>query len=370
MSSTFGNNIKITVFGQSHSAAIGCTVDGLPAGVRISVRELEAFMRRRAPGNSTYSTTRKEADKPEFLCGVLPDKNDLDILVTCGAPLTAIIRNSDTRSSDYSQISEIPRPAHADFAARIKYGGYEDIRGGGHFSGRLTAPLCIIGGILIQELKRRGISVGAHIMSVGNITDRAYDPVKLTSDDLTAASNGDFPVIDKLAGQLMKDVIEECRKELDSIGGTVECGVAGLPAGVGSPMFGSIESRISEAVFAVPAVKGIEFGRGFAASEMRGSENNDPFYSENGMIKTKTNNHGGILGGISSGMPVIFRAAFKPTPSIAKAQDSVLYESGENTVLEIKGRHDPCVVPRAVPVIEAVTATVIFDMLLDSPAHM
>ena len=370
MSSTFGKNLRITVFGQSHSAAIGCTVDGLPAGIKIDLRELEAFMQRRAPGSSRYSTARKEADKPEFLCGVLPDADDPDVLVTCGAPLTAIIRNSDAHSSDYSQIAETPRPGHADFAARVKYGGYEDVRGGGHFSGRLTAPLCIIGGILVQELKRRGISVGAHIMSVGNIADRAYDPVNLTASDLSAAANGDFPVIDKLAGQLMKDVIDECRAELDSVGGMVECGVVGLPAGIGSPMFGSVESRIAEAVFAVPAVKGIEFGRGFAASELKGSENNDPFYSENGVIKTKTNNHGGVLGGISSGMPLIFRTAFKPTPSIAKAQDSVLYENGRNTVLEIKGRHDPCVVPRAVPVIEAVTAAVIFDMLLDSPAYL
>ena len=370
MSSEFGKNIRVTVFGQSHSRAIGCTVDGLPAGIEFDLEELGAFLQRRAPGGTMPSTKRTEADIPEFLCGVLPGK-DGKTLVTCGAPLTAIIYNKDARSSDYSQISDVPRPSHADFAARVAYGGFEDIRGGGHFSGRLTAPLCIIGGILKQELRRRGIAAGTHIRSIGKIEDIPFDPVNINAEALGKLERSGRPTLDPEAWEDMKTLIENCRRELDSVGGVIECAIAGLEPGLGSPMTGSVESRLSSAVFAIPAVKGIEFGSGFAGSSRLGSENNDGFrVSSDGMIVTEKNDHGGILGGITSGMPVIFRTAFKPTPSIAKKQESISYSEMKNRTLEIKGRHDPCVVPRALPVIEAVSAITVFDLLLDHKKHI
>jgi len=365
MSSVFGKNIKVSVFGQSHSEAIGCTIDTLPAGYAIDRAMLARFIARRAPGQSAYTTPRKESDLPEFICGLLPDEQNEDILVTCGAPLTAIIRNSDKRSSDYSKMRDVPRPSHADYAAHVAYRGFEDVRGGGHFSGRLTAPLTVAGGICLQILEQKGIYVGAHLISVGDIKDREFDPVNVTKEELGQAANSSFPTLDEGAGERMKALIDECRGELDSVGGVIECAIVGLPAGVGSPMFDSLESRMASAIFAVPAVKGIEFGSGFYGSTLKGSLNNDPFTVNDGKVTSLTNNHGGILGGISSGMPVIFRAAFKPTPSIARAQNSFSYSTGENCGLEIAGRHDPCVAVRAVPVIEAVAAAVVLDALLD-----
>lgn len=365
MSSIYGKNFKISIFGQSHSKAIGCTVDTLPAGSVIDTAELYAFMSRRAPGKDRYSTARKETDMPDFICGVLPKDGEDGKLVTCGAPLTVIIKNDDTRSSDYSKMQDIPRPSHADYSAHIAFGGYEDVRGGGHFSARLTAPLCAAGGICKQILEQKGIFIGAHLASVGDIKDRPFDAVNVTEKELYTAANSDFPALDEAAGERMKELIALCRSELDSVGGVVECAVVGLPAGVGSPLFDSLESRISSAVFAVPAVKGVEFGSGFDGSSLRASRNNDPFRMSDGTVTTSTNNHGGILGGISSGMPIIFRAAFKPTPSIARQQESVSYSSGKNAELEIVGRHDPCVAARAVPVVEAVAAIVILDALLD-----
>ena len=331
MSSTFGKNIKISIWGQSHSAAIGVTVDGLPAGVKIDTERLGEFLARRAPGQGKHTTARKEADTPEFLSGVVDN-------ITCGAPLTAVIRNTDCRSGDYAAIADIPRPGHADYTAHIKYGGYQDVRGGGHFSGRLTAPLCIAGGICLQLLEEKGITVSAEIKSVGKVSG--------TYEEMLAE-------------------IEKARMACDSVGGVIECRINGMPVGVGDPMFDGIENNIAKAVFAIPAIKGIEFGAGFEAATMYGSQNNDPYRIENGNISTVTNNHGGILGGISSGEEIVFRVAVKPTPSILKPQNSISLSKGENTELQIVGRHDPCIVPRALPCIEAAAAIAIYDLMLD-----
>lgn len=361
MSSTYGKNIKVSVFGQSHSAAIGVNIDGLPAGERIDTEELMRFMSRRAPGNAAHSTKRKEPDVPEILCGAVDS-------VTCGAPLCAVIRNTDQRSSDYNNILETPRPAHADFAAEVRFGGYQDIRGGGHFSGRLTAPLCIAGGICLQILRRRGITIAAHIASIAGVKDTPFDPVAFDETAAKSLEGKAFPTLNDEAGVKMSEAIEAARLDADSVGGVIECAVAGLPAGIGAPMFDGMENRIAAALFAVPAVKGVEFGAGFAAALMRGSENNDPFTVEDGKVKTSTNNHGGILGGITSGMPVIVRAAFKPTPSIGKAQQSVNVKTLAPESLTVRGRHDPCVVVRAVPVVEAVCAIAVLDAMMDAPA--
>ncbi len=332
MSSTFGKNIKISIWGQSHSAAIGVTVDGLPAGFKIDENKLGEFLARRAPGQGKHTTSRKEADTPEILSGVVDG-------VTCGAPLSALIRNTDCRSGDYSNIADIPRPGHADYTAQIKYSGYQDVRGGGHFSGRLTAPLCIAGGICLQILEEKGIRVSAEIKSIGK--------VKGTLDEMYAE-------------------IEKARMACDSVGGVIECRIAGVPAGVGDPMFDGIENRIAKAVFGIPAVKGIEFGRGFEAATMYGSEHNDPYRVNDGKITPVTNNHGGILGGISSGEDIVFRVAVKPTASILKSQESVSLSRLENAELKIVGRHDPCIVPRALPCVEAAAAIAIYDLMLDA----
>ncbi|MGN0660981.1 MAG: chorismate synthase [Oscillospiraceae bacterium] len=358
MGSTIGKNFKISIFGQSHSKAIGVTVDGLPAGIAVDTDELAAFMTRRAPGRNEFSTKRSEKDAPEFLSGLVNGR-------TCGAPLTAVIYNSDTRSGDYKNIADIPRPAHADFCAQMKYHGFQDVAGGGHFSGRLTAPLCIAGGIALQALRAEGIEIGAHISSIGKICGKRFDPVCVTAEELDAVRKKDFPVIDDEAGESMKELISLARNNLDSVGGTIECAVIGLPVGLGDPMFEGLENKISQAVFGIPAVKGIEFGRGFESAQLFGSENNDEFYMNGEEIKTRTNNHGGILGGISSGMPLIFRAAIKPTPSISQPQKSVSLSRREDAELVIKGRHDPCIVQRAVPCMEAAAAVAVYDAFLE-----
>lgn len=349
MASTYGQNIRVTVFGQSHSPAIGMTMEGIPAGESIDFAELEAFLARRAPGQNAYSTARKEPDRPEFLCGFTEN-------VTCGTPITAIIRNTDTRSQDYANLKTVPRPGHADYTASVKYGGKQDAAGGGHFSGRLTAPLCIAGGICKQLLEKEGIRVIARIASIGGIRDNGA---------LTEAVIGkDFPVMDDAQGEKMKARIAEVKADGDSVGGTVACAVLGLPAGLGDPMFDGMENRIAQIVFGIPAVKGLEFGAGFAVADMLGSESNDRFTVADGAVKTETNNCGGILGGITNGMPLTFTVAFKPTPSIAKPQQSVDLTTKEVTELVIHGRHDPCIVPRAVPVVEAAAAIAVYDALL------
>ena len=357
MSSEFGNLLHVSVFGQSHGRAIGVVVDGLPAGEAIDLAELQAFLDRRRPGKSALSTARKEGDVPTFLSG-------LENGHTCGAPLCAVIENSDQHSADYGGLTDTPRPGHADFTAAVKWGGAADMRGGGHFSGRLTAPLCIAGGIAKQILARRGIFVGAHLSEVAGIPDAAF-PLHPTPELLNSLAAKDFPVLDEEAGARMQQAILEARQEGDSVGGIVECAAIGLPAGLGEPMFGGVENRLAAALFGIPAVKGVEFGAGFAAARLRGSENNDPFTMNHGRVETVSNHAGGILGGITSGMPVIVRAALKPTPSIARPQQTVSLQAGEETQLQIRGRHDPCIAHRAVPVVEAVTAAVLLDLLLE-----
>ena len=358
MGSTFEGNIKISIFGQSHSGGIGVVIDGLPTGERIDMDALRAFLGRRAPGQNAWSTPRKEADLPEFLGGLVDD-------TTCGAPLAAVIRNTNTRSGDYANLRDIPRPGHADYTAQVKYGGFQDVAGGGHFSGRLTAPLCIAGGICLQILAHRGIEIGAHLACVGGAEDALFDLVNLDAATLHLPGEKPFPVLDDAAGERMRAEIQSAREALDSVGGVIECAAIGVPAGLGDPMFDGMENRIARVAFAIPAIKGIEFGAGFGVGSMRGSENNDPYYMNEGHVRTRTNHAGGILGGITSGMPLIFRVAVKPTPSIARPQQSVSLSRGEDTPLEIQGRHDPCIAPRAVPCVESALAIALTDALLE-----
>ena len=357
MSSTYGQMLRVAIFGQSHAPGIGVTIDGLPAGLPIDLDALARFTARRAPGKQPYATTRREADLPEFLCGVVNGH-------TCGAPLTAIIRNTNTRSGDYSELRDKPRPAHADYTAQIKYGGWQDVAGGGHFSGRLTAPLCIAGGICLQLLQRLGISVAAHIAAVGEVQDRAFDPMGESPEVIARLNTADFAVIDAEAEQKMRACIENARARADSVGGIVECMVQGVPAGLGDPMFDGLENRLAHILFGIPAVKGVAFGNGFEAAALTGSQNNDAWCMQNGAVRTASNRHGGILGGISSGMPIVFRAAFKPTPSIGQEQQTVSLSEGCNTALTVHGRHDPCIVPRAVPCVEAAAAIALVDAWL------
>ncbi|WP_418725955.1 chorismate synthase [Dysosmobacter sp.] len=357
MSSEFGHLLKISVFGQSHGTAIGVVVDGLPAGEAVDLTELQAFLDRRKPGKNPLSTARKEADAPTFLSG-------LENGMTCGAPLCAVIQNGDQHSGDYAGLTDTPRPGHADYTAGIKWGGHADMRGGGHFSGRLTAPLCIAGGIAKQILARRGVFVGAHLKEVAGIPDAPF-PLRPSAELFQEVAAKAFPVLDDGAGERMRAAILAAREDLDSVGGIVECAATGLPAGLGDPMFDGVENRLAEALFGIPAVKGLEFGAGFDAARLRGSENNDPFVLDHGAVAAESNRAGGILGGITTGMPLLLRAAFKPTPSIARPQRTVRLSTMEETDLEIRGRHDPCIAHRAVPVVEAVTAAVLLDLLLE-----
>ena len=357
MSSEFGHLLKISVFGQSHGKAIGVVVDGLPAGEIIDLEELNAFLARRKPGKSPLSTARKESDTPIFLSG-------LENGVTCGAPLCAVIENGDQHSSDYSELRDKPRPGHADYTAYVKWRDQADMRGGGHFSGRLTAPLCVAGGIAKQILARRGVYVGAHLASVGTESDTPF-PLRPGRELFEAVAAKAFPVIDDGAGERMQAAILAAKQDGDSVGGVIECAATGMPAGLGDPMFGGVENRLASALFGIPAVKGVEFGDGFAAARAHGSENNDPFIMEGGRVAAETNHAGGILGGITSGMPIVLRTAMKPTPSIARPQRTVSLSAGAGTELVIHGRHDPCIAHRAVPVVEAVTAAVLLDLLLE-----
>ncbi len=353
MPNTYGNNLKLKIYGGSHDEKIGVILSGLPAGETVDNDELQTFLSRRAPGQNDYSTKRREPDIPVFLSGIRDGVTDGDLL-------EAVIYNTNQRSGDYESLRNIPRPSHADYAAVMKYGYKVDLRGGGRYSGRLTAPMCIAGGICLQILRRRGIEIKAHIYSISHVKDRPFTPTAPDEQVLF-----DFPVIDRDAGERMKKEIEKARLDCDSVGGVVECAITGLLPGLGEHMFDGIEGRISSIIFGIPAVKGIEFGLGFGSSALRGSQNNDPFFTDGENVYTKTNNCGGILGGMSDGMPIIFRAAFKPTPSIAKEQDSVSLSDMKNVKLKIGGRHDPCVVPRAVPVVEAAAAIAILDIILD-----
>jgi len=324
-----GDSIRVTLFGASHGAAVGVTLDGLPAGQRVDFARLRAFLARRAPGGA-LSTARRETDEPEFLSGLTGD-------VTDGTPLTAIIRNTDARSADYAALGRVPRPGHADFAAWMKYGDAYDRAGGGPFSGRMTAPLCVAGGICLQLLERAGVTVRARAAEIGGETESAA----------------------------MERAILDAKRDGDSVGGVAECVIEGAEAGLGGAAFDGLESRLAAAVFGIPAVKGVEFGAGFAAARLRGSENNDAFAVDNGAVVTKTNRCGGILGGISTGMPIVFRAAFKPTPSIAREQESVDLDTMRPVSLRVGGRHDPCVVLRALPAVESCAAIVMYDALLE-----
>lgn len=363
MNNTFGNELKLSVFGQSHSEAIGFSLGAFPAGVPIDMEALGAFMARRSPGKNEYSTARREKDALKFLSGILDGR-------TCGAPIAAIIMNTDVRKSDYDELKNIPRPGHADLTACIKYGGFNDKSGGGAFSGRLTAPICAAGGLCIQLLKLKGIEFFAHIKSIHGIFDE-----KLSYEGARAAAGKAFPTISDEAGERMRLEIADALKKNDSVGGIIECMITGVPAGVGEPMFDGMENRISQAVFAIPAVKGIEFGAGFEVAKMYGSQNNDEFYWEAPKggwrgksaraVRTRSNNSGGILGGITDGMPIVFSVAIKPTPSIGIAQKSVDLASGRDVTLEIHGRHDPAIVPRAVPCIEAAAALALTDALIE-----
>ena len=353
---SFGTLFRITLWGESHGPQIGVTLDGVPAGLPLDIPDFEADLARRRSG-AKGTTPRQENDLPQIVSGLYKGH-------TTGAPLTLVFENANTRSGDYDNLLTQPRPSHADRTAAVKFEGWNDPRGGGHFSGRLTAPLCIAGGIAKQILSRRGVYVGAHLQSVGTVADALF-PLQPTKELFDAVAAKPFPVLNDQAGERMQALILEARKNLDSVGGVVECAATGLPAGLGEPMFGGVENRLAAALFGIPAVKGVEFGDGFAAARSRGSENNDPFVMEDGRVQTETNHAGGILGGITSGMPIVLRTAMKPTPSIAHPQRTVSLSAGENAELVIHGRHDPCIAHRAVPVVEAVTAAVLLDLLLE-----
>ena len=353
MSSTYGENLKLSIFGQSHGPAIGMVLDGIPAGLSVDEEKLQAFLDRRAPGQGDWSTPRKEADKPEFLGGILDG-------FTCGAPIAAVIHNTNTRSGDYDNLKHCPRPGHADYTAQIKYGGFQDAAGGGHFSGRLTAPLCIAGGLCMQWLEEMGIRIGAHIAQIGLMEAEYFGLMNPQLNKIGAV----FPTLSAESAQIMQETIAKARAEGESVGGIIECAITGLPAGIGEPMFGGVESKIAQIVYGIPAVKALEFGQGNAFAIACGSLANDPYTVEDGEIKPLSNNCGGILGGITNGMPVVFNVTLKPTPSIAQPQQTVDLRTGEVTTIRVKGRHDPCIVPRAVPVVEAAAAIAIYDLIL------
>lgn len=356
MSGMWGSKIKLSIFGESHGNAIGITIDGLPAGFSIDMDKIMMEMSRRAPGKSSLSTPRKESDIPEILSGYFEGK-------TTGTPLCAIIRNSNTKSKDYSKLKDVMRPGHADYTGAVRYKGFNDYRGGGHFSGRITAPLVFAGAICKQILEVKGIIVSAHINSIGKIKDCSFLEGDISDELLNSFKEKELPLINTKLEDEMRQEILSARSSGDSIGGTIECAILGVSPGIGDPFFDSVESTLAHLMFSVPAVKGIEFGKGFDISKMRGSEANDEYYLENGNIKTKTNNNGGILGGITNGMPIIFNVAIKPTASIFKEQNAVNIVTMEETTLCIEGRHDPCIVQRALPVIEAVAAIGITELM-------
>ena len=360
MSSSYGHSLRVSIFGQSHSPAIGCTLEGLPAGIPVDLETLQHFLDRRAPGRAKVSTSRVEADTPEVLSGLTNGH-------TNGAPLAAIIRNTNTRSGDYRELRAKPRPGHADYPARVKYGNWHDVAGGGHFSGRLTAPLCIAGGIALQALTLMGIEIVAHIAALGpeGIADEGLNALSLDEAQLAALRTHAFPCISTDAATRMEQAILDAKADLDSIGGIIECAAYGMPAGAGDPMFDGIENRIAQIAFGIPAVKGVDFGAGFAAAFLTGSDNNDPYRMEADTIHPLSNNAGGMLGGITTGAPIIWQMAVKPTPSIGREQQTVDMDRGDNAALRVQGRHDPCIVPRAVPVAEAACAIALLDALLD-----
>ena len=356
MSSINLKKLKLTVYGKSHADYIGFRLDGIPAGFTINFDEINAFCRRRTPSDAVYSTKRREDDRPTFISGIKDGK-------TTGETIEAIIENRDAVSSDYETVKDVPRPSHADYVAYVKYGKDRDYRGGGEFSGRMTAPLCVAGAICLQYLQKYGVKIISHVSSAGKIKDKPFD----LSDPLSSGTIlSDFPVLSESAKKQMLEEIKNASDRGDSVGGTIETAVIGLKAGIGGPGFDSLEGKLSEMIFGVPAVRAIEFGNGTGISEMRGSEANDPFEVSNGKIITKTNNSGGINGGISNGMPIVFKVFMRPTPSISVEQDSISLSERVNKKLKLTGRHDPCLTVRALPAIESAAAVAVLDSLLDN----
>ena len=358
MASSIGKQFHCSIFGESHGQMIGVEIDGVPPGEAIDENELAQFMARRAPGNSQYTTKRKEPDQVHFACGLMNG-------VTTGFPLMAYIENTNQHSKDYSNLLDHPRPSHADYTAHVHYNGFADMRGGGHFSGRLTAPLCIAGGIAKQILKRHNIYIGAQLLQIENITGRSFDALQVTKEELEGIATKSFPTLDAPAAEEMQKAIQAAAAQGDSVGGIVQGAIIGVPVGLGGPMFDGIENRMAQALFGIPGCKGVSFGAGFDAVTMRGSEHNDPFIMENGTISTTSNHAGGILGGITSGAPITVQCAMKPTASISMEQQTISLSKQTNEPLVITGRHDPCIAVRSVPVVEAVLAIVILDLLME-----
>lgn len=356
MSGVWGKNIRYTIYGESHGNGLGVIIDGLPSGVELDLEAIHFEMERRRPGKSNTATSRNEGDDFHFMSGFFNNK-------TTGAPLCILIKNANTISADYAEVKNVMRPGHADFTGYVKYGGFNDYRGGGHFSGRLTAAIVFAGAVAKQLLKEKNIIITSHISSIGSVKDNNYDKLKINTDSLDQLRAMEIPTLITEKAEEMRSEILKYRDDKNSVGGSIECAVLNLPAGLGEPFFDSVESTLSHLLFSVPAVKGVEFGEGFGFAAMTGSEANDEYYYEDGKVKTYSNNNGGILGGITNGMPLVFKVAIKPTPSIAKQQRSINISTGENETLEVKGRHDPCIVPRAVPVVEAVTAMAMLEMI-------
>jgi chorismate synthase len=357
MSATLGRTVKMTIFGESHGPAIGLVVDGLPPGLKVDTDFLQSELERRAPGRNKLGTARKETDAFVLQSGVFEGH-------TTGTPLCALIPNGDQHSGDYQLLQAKMRPGHADYAGRVKYHGFNDYRGGGHFSGRLTAPLVLLGALCKLALQERQVTVGSHIVNIGAATDRRFNPLGEPPAVLASLRQQTLPTLDEAVGAAMEQEILTARAQGDSVGGSIECLIQGLPAGVGAPFFDSCESCLAHALFAVPAVKGLEFGAGFGFCRLHGSEANDAMHYEQGQVRTLTNHNGGLTGGLTNGMPIVFRVGIKPTPSISKPQQTVDILAKTDTTLSVPGRHDPCIVQRAVPVIEGVAAWVALDLLL------
>ena len=359
MSGIYGMNIKMAIYGESHGVSIGLVIDGVPPGLKLDLEQIEKEMARRAPGKNQLSTQRKESDSFAIQSGFFEG-------YTTGTPLCVVIKNSDQHSKDYSILKDKMRPGHADYAGFVRYQGFNDYRGGGHFSGRLTAPLVFMGAVAKQALAQAGILVGAHILQIADIKEENFNPLGIEDKKIVELAGKNFAVMDDAIGEKMQAKILEAKAELNSVGGVVEAMVTNVPAGLGAPYFDSVESRLSHALFSVPAVKGVEFGDGFGISAMTGAEANDQLHYADGKVVAETNHNGGITGGITNGMPVIFRVAIKPTPSISREQKTISLQEKCDTTLTIVGRHDPCIVQRAVPVIEAVTAWTMWDLLLEA----
>lgn len=357
MSSAIGERVKLSVFGESHGEAIGCVIDGLPAGIELDFEKIYKDMSRRAPGKDKTATPRLEKDLPKVLSGVLNG-------VTTGAPLACMIENTNTKSGDYSNLMTVPRPSHSDYPAYVKYNGYNDVRGGGHFSGRLTAPVVFAGAVAKQILAEKGIFVGAHIRQIGSVCDTGVDYNDISLELLERLSSSTFSLVDESREELMREEVEEARRSLDSVGGIVECFAVGLPVGIGGNMFDTVESKLASILFGIPAIKGVEFGLGFDFADKNASEVNDEYEIKDGSVATVSNNNGGILGGMTDGAPLVVSVVIKPTPSISQKQRSVNLQTMENTELEIHGRHDPCIVPRAVSVVECAVALGLLDLIL------